>query len=71
MKKLMLGAVAAAVLAAPALVQATRKRKYAEVKEADVLERRRKVVMDVKEVVLKGWVANRGDDAWHWADELK
>ncbi|KAJ9637212.1 hypothetical protein H2201_001609 [Coniosporium apollinis] len=51
----------AAVLATPALVRATRKRRYAEVKDDGLQADRRKVIKDAKGMALKGWVENAGD----------
>ncbi|KJX95980.1 trna-specific adenosine deaminase like protein [Zymoseptoria brevis] len=41
-----------------------KKRTYAEMKGCNVLEGRARVKKDVKEMALKGWVRNEGDEAW-------
>ncbi|EGP88053.1 uncharacterized protein MYCGRDRAFT_71372 [Zymoseptoria tritici IPO323] len=49
----------------PLLTEALRKKRtYAEMKGCKVLEGRARVKKDVKEMVLKGWVRNEGDEAW-------
>lgn len=48
----------------PALASALGKRTYAEMKEADVLKGREKVKQDVRELSLRGWQRNEGDEQW-------
>ncbi|KAL1600784.1 hypothetical protein SLS60_007172 [Paraconiothyrium brasiliense] len=52
----------ATVVGVPALVQMLGKQTYANVKEGEMLEARRRVKGDVKREGLNGWVENRGDD---------
>lgn len=60
-----------AMLAMPALVRATRKRRYAEVKHDGLQTDRRMVINDAKGVALKGWVENAGDDIFALDDSSK
>jgi tRNA-specific adenosine deaminase 1 len=49
----------------PALGEALRrKRTYGEMKGCELLEGRDKVKQDVKEMALKGWAKNEGDEDW-------
>lgn len=50
------------LLSLPALVQAVEKRRYAEVKEDDLLRERNAVKQQVRRRALEGWVRNQVDD---------
>lgn len=48
----------------PALVAALSKRTHGEMKESELLEGRKRVKRDVREMALKGWKRNVGDEDW-------
>ena len=50
------------MLALPAFVNVVAMKRYVELKSSDILDDRRSVKMDVKDVALKGWVPNVEDD---------
>ncbi len=59
-----LAAEVAALVAVPAVRCALNVESYELVKAAGVLEARRRVKDDVKEMALRGWMRNEGDGLW-------
>jgi tRNA-specific adenosine deaminase 1 len=53
----------AGLVGIPVLLEAIKTGRYEDMKQSEMLEERRKIKEDVKDV-LKGWVKNSGDDDW-------
>lgn len=54
----------ALVVGMPALASALGKRTYSEMKESDILKGRKGVKKDARDISLKGWKRNDGDEQW-------
>lgn len=52
----------AETIGSPLLLESVRKATYGEFKAADLFDRRCRVANDVKNMVLKGWTPNSGDE---------